>query len=310
MPEVPDTEMNIFDRVRFSPFNVHLIVIRRCNLSCGYCNEYDKVSLPVAVSILKGRIDKIAELGALSVHLTGGEPLLHPKVAELVKYAKSKIRIVAMISNSYLLTEEKVEELNKAGLDYMQISIDGVEPNRMTAKVLKPNRWRLEMLSKKAKFKINLNSVIGSTNPEEALEVIKFGKKLGFDTTIGLIHDGGGKIKLSKKQSEVYKEAHRLRKVPFWGIYDFEDELINKGVSDFKCRAGSRYLYIDEFGDVAYCSQQRKLFKKSLKEYSIEDLKRQFFTKKACSNGCTVGCVRRASYLDSFRKQDLLLRPV
>lgn len=299
-----------FNRLLYSPLNVHLIVIRRCNLSCGYCNEYDKVSLPVLMSDLKRRIDKIADLGAFSIHLTGGEPLLHPGIVALTKYAKSKIGRVAIITNSYLLTERVVDGLNEAGLDYMQISVDGVNPSPVTVKVLKPNRWRLEMLAKKARFRVNLNSVIGSTNPEEALAVIKFGKKLGFETTIGLIHDGSGRIKLSREQARIYEKAHRLRKVPFWGIYDFEDELIKKGTSDFKCRAGSRYLYIDEQGNVAYCSQQRKMFCKPLEEYTAADLNKQFFTIKPCSNGCTVGCGRRTSYLDSARKQDLSLRPV
>lgn len=299
------SKLNLFDRFRYSPINVHLIVIRRCNLSCGYCNEYDKVSAPVLMSELKKRIDKLAALGTFSIILTGGEPLLHSGIAKLVKYAKKKIPIVGMITNSYLLTEPIVEQLNDAGLTGMQISVDGVEPNKVTVKVLKPNRWRLEMLSKKAKFKINLNSVIGATNPEEALEVIKFGRKLGFTTTVGLLHDSSGKIKLNKRQMRVYEQADKLRNVPIWDMYNYEKEFLEKGTSDFKCRAGSRYLYVDEFGMVAYCSQQRNLFSKPLEDYSYEDLKTQFYMKKPCSNGCTIGCVRRSSWVDSWRPQNV-----
>lgn len=299
------SRINFLDRVKFSPMNVSLVVIRRCNLSCGYCNEFDKVSLPVETKVLKKRIDKLADLGTFSVVMTGGEPLLHPEIVEIVRYAKTKIPVVGLISNSYLLTESIVEQLNEAGLNGMQISVDGVEPSKMTVKVLKPNRKRLEMLSKNAKFKINLNSVIGATHPEEALEVINFGKKMGFDTTIGLIHDGTGKIKLSGKQLEVYREAEKIRKTPIWDKYNYEKEFIEKGQSDFKCRSGSRYLYVDEAGLVVYCSQQRTLFSKDLMDYTPEDLKTQFYTKKPCSKNCTLGCVRRASSFDQWRAQNL-----
>lgn len=303
-------KINIFDRLRYSPLSGTLVVIRKCNLSCGYCNEYDKVSPPVLMSELKGRIDKLAELGTFSIILTGGEPLLHPGIAKIIKYAKKKIPVVWMISNAYLLTELIVEQLNEAGLNGMQISIDGVEPNKITVKVLKPNRWRLEMLAKKAKFRINLNSVIGATNPEEALEVIKFGKSLGLTTTIGLIHDSSGRIKLNKRQMKVYKEAEKIRNVPIWDGYNFEKEFIERGSSDFKCRAGSRHLYVDEFGMVAYCSQQRGLFSKPLEKYTVKDLKTQFNIKKPCSNGCTIGCVRRSSWLDSWRSQNVAFAKV
>src|SRR5690606_17565245 len=57
------------------PFLAQVVVTRRCNLSCGYCNEYDDVSKPVPAEVLEQRIDHLAELGTLVVTLTGGEPL-------------------------------------------------------------------------------------------------------------------------------------------------------------------------------------------------------------------------------------------
>ena len=77
------------------------------------------------------------------------------------------------------------------------------------------------------------------------------------------------------------------------------------GVADFKCRAGSRYLYIDEYGLVNWCSQQRGVFTKPLLEYTWADLREQFYTVKGCAPTCTVGCVRTASRFDEWRAQDL-----
>jgi MoaA/NifB/PqqE/SkfB family radical SAM enzyme len=66
------------------PFIAHLVVTRRCNLSCGYCYEYDKVSPPVPTAALRDRIDHLARLRTIFVALTGGEPLLHPDLVDVV----------------------------------------------------------------------------------------------------------------------------------------------------------------------------------------------------------------------------------
>ena len=45
------------------PVLAHLIPMRRCNLACGYCNEYDHTSKPIDLEIVKSRLDKLADLG-------------------------------------------------------------------------------------------------------------------------------------------------------------------------------------------------------------------------------------------------------
>ncbi len=66
------------------PILAHIIPIRRCNLSCAYCNEYDEVSKPVPLSVMLERIDRLAHLGTTIVTLSGGEPLLHPELDEII----------------------------------------------------------------------------------------------------------------------------------------------------------------------------------------------------------------------------------
>ena len=66
------------------PLLAQFVVTRRCNLACGYCHEYDAVSPPVDAELLMRRIDHAAGLGTLVITLTGGEPLLHLRLVELV----------------------------------------------------------------------------------------------------------------------------------------------------------------------------------------------------------------------------------
>ena len=81
-----------------APLDAQLIVTRRCNLSCGYCSEYDNVSEPVPVEDLKHRIDALHRLGAANITLLGGEPLMHPDIAEIVVYAGHKSN-VSLVTN-------------------------------------------------------------------------------------------------------------------------------------------------------------------------------------------------------------------
>ena len=52
----------------------HIIPMRRCNLACGYCNEFDKVSEPVPLIEMKRRIDKLASFGTRSTLSAQDDP--------------------------------------------------------------------------------------------------------------------------------------------------------------------------------------------------------------------------------------------
>src|SRR6266568_6023692 len=112
----------------------HVIPMRRCNLSCAYCNEYDAVSKPVPLETMFQRLDQLARLGTSIVTISGGEPILHPELDDIIRRIRKNGMIAGMITNGYLLTAERIERLNRAGLDHMQISIDNVMPDDVSKK--------------------------------------------------------------------------------------------------------------------------------------------------------------------------------
>ena len=114
------------------PVLAHLIPMRRCNLACGYCNEYDHSSKPIELDIVKSRLDKLADLGTSIVTISGGEPMMHPELDDAIHHIRLRGMIAGLISNGYYFTPERIKRLNKAGLEYLQISIDNVEPDEVS----------------------------------------------------------------------------------------------------------------------------------------------------------------------------------
>ena len=294
------------------PLLVHIIPIRRCNIDCGYCNEYDKVSGPVPTEVMLDRIDHLARLGSSVVSFSGGEPLLHPDLDLLIARIRDRGLMAGLITNGYLLGEKRIRALNAAGLDYLQISIDNVEPDEVSKKSLRLLDRKLELLRDYATFDVNINSVLGSgvRNPEDARTITDRARELGFSTSIGIIHDGRGTLRpLGPRERSVYDDVSRRVSKPWqvWlnlysGIRAFADNLAAGQPNEWRCRAGARYLYICEDGLVHYCSQQRGYPGVPLARYTIDDIRREFRTQKPCAPYCTIGCVHRVSTMDYWRK--------
>jgi MoaA/NifB/PqqE/SkfB family radical SAM enzyme len=294
----------ILSRLGYSPFLAQMVIIRRCNLSCGYCSEYDKVSNPVPLPVLIERLRKLKSLGTFGISLTGGEPTLHPDLIRLVRKCRElRFFRTGMISNGFFLRPDLIEALNQAGLQEMQISIDGVQANETTQKVLANLKKRLRWLRDHARFRVTVSGVIGACPPQEAEEVISFARKMGFTPRVLLVHDNEGQLKLSSDEVKVFEEIVKELPKSWTDFSSYRKRLVRNGSSPFKCRAGSRYLYVDEFGKVNWCSQTRSVWSKNLMDYTLSDLREQFYRYKTCNATCTIGCARSASQLDSWRAQ-------
>jgi MoaA/NifB/PqqE/SkfB family radical SAM enzyme len=294
------------------PILAHVIPIRRCNLACTYCNEYDDFSKPVPVEQMKRRIQDLARLGTSIVTFSGGEPLLHPELDELIAHIRKHGMISGLITNGYLLVAERIKRLNRAGLDHLQISIDNVMPDDVSKKSLKVLDKKLQLLAEHAEFHVNINSVVGGGihNPHDALVVGRRAVGLGFTSTIGIIHDGDGQLRpLGAEEREVFLKMKDLDKRHYSRFNWFQNNIADGKPNDWRCRAGARYLYICEDGLVHYCSQQRGYPGIPLEQYTVEDIRREFLTEKSCAPHCTVSCVHQVSYMDHWRAPQTMQVP-
>jgi MoaA/NifB/PqqE/SkfB family radical SAM enzyme len=286
------------------PLLAHIIPIRRCNLACTYCNEFDDFSKPVATEEMFRRVDKLGALGTAVITISGGEPLLHPELDDIIRRIRMNGMIAGLITNGYFLVPERIQRLNRAGLEWLQISIDNVTPDDVSKKSLKVLDKKLENLAEHADFHVNINSVVGGgvCNPQDALTIGKRALELGFSSTVGIIHDGTGQLQpLGEEERRVYHEMKSLEKSSFTRVNAFQDNIAQGRPNQWRCRAGSRYLYICEDGLVHYCSQQRGYPAIPLEKYGVEDLRREYLTEKSCAPHCTVSCVHQVSIFDSWR---------
>ena len=242
--------------------------------------------------------------------MSGGEPTLHPDLDDIIRRIRHHGMLAGLITNGYLLTVSRIQQLNDAGLDYLQISIDNVTPDNTSNKSLKVLDQKLEMLAAHAEFSVNINSVLGGSfaHPEDARTVAQRAMALGLTATLGLIHDGDGHLlALTPEQQEVYDDITTMT-APFYSVRnqnDFQRNLALGQPNEWQCGAGARYLYICEDGLVHWCSQQRGYPGTPLTDYTQADLDRELHTEKSCAPLCTVSCVHRVALLDRLRAQPM-----
>lgn len=284
-----------------APIEAQLIITRRCNLSCGYCNEYDNYSEPVPLKDLNERIDALHRLRVVNINIMGGEPLMHPHIAELVAYANYRSQ-VSVTTNGFLLSDGLIQQLNAAGLSNMQLSVDTLDadPSRYIQKSLKWLAPKLERLSRLAEFDVHVTIVLCESSKSQFGATVRAVKSLGFPISVNLVHDEYGKVEIHGPEYVEIWEEHFRNGRPFSFIeYEYGKRLLSGERPIWKCRAGARYLYVDEFGNVQYCSSQRGRLNKPVADYTREDIRRQSHTYKGCEGGCSIFCAYRDSQVDN-----------
>lgn len=298
--------LKMLDRARDTrrPYLVHLCVSRRCNLDCGYCYEYDNSSKAIPIDELKERVRHIHRLGGLLINLNGGEPLINKDILELIRFIRSLGMVPVMNSNGYLLTRELIQGLNEAGLYAYQISVDAMRPSDMTKKAWVPLREKLMLLSRYARFRVRINSVLGSGSG--AVDVARAALRLGFDAKCSFMRtEHGSLMPLSSEVRETYTAINALgNRSPYALREVFMEELARDGYRDWKCRSGARYFWVCEQGLVHFCESSFGSPGIPIAQYTTEHILSAFNQFKTCSKTCAVAYAHQGSRLDAWRPQN------
>lgn len=138
------------DRVSREPRTCIWELTRRCNLRCIHCENCcgERSARELAREQIETTAQGLATLGCQHVHVTGGEPLLHPKWEELCRvFARLGLR-TSLITNGTLLDDEHLDRAIDAGVSAVGISIDGLQVTHDSIRLRSgkgPSPWRLAM---------------------------------------------------------------------------------------------------------------------------------------------------------------------
>ena len=282
--------------------------MRRCNLDCTYCNEFDHISAPVPLDEMKKRLDLLAGMGTSIITISGGEPLMHPDLDEIIRHIRKHGMIAGMITNGFFLGKERIARLNDAGLEHLQISIDNAVPDEVSKKSLKSLDGRLEMLSQWAEFQVNINSVLGSgvKNSEDALNIAHRALELGFTSTVGIIHDHQGQLKpLAPRDQEIFEEIMTLGKRSYSRFNEFQHN-VARAASTIGGAVQARAIYI--FARMDWCTGVRN--SAAIREFRLANTRRDAPSRILHTQGlrakCTVSCVQQVGILDNWRAPQTL----
>lgn len=108
-----------------SPREVIISITNRCNLRCKMCDIPSNKNEELSTSCWERVIYDAASCGAGAIVFSGGEPLLREDIFELISFAKKNSLRACLTSNGYFLSDEVTQKIRQAGIDVVNISIEG-----------------------------------------------------------------------------------------------------------------------------------------------------------------------------------------
>jgi radical SAM protein with 4Fe4S-binding SPASM domain len=274
------------------PETVAWEITRRCNLTCPHC--YTAASTKdfpeFSTQQCKGIIDVVAGMGTTRIGWTGGEPLLRDDLEELMIYARDKAGIKSGITtNGVLLDEKRAHQLKDAGLDSLQISLDGTTPEknyRIRRATDEEFHKVIEAIRICAPLDVRLHiaMILGKETLDDAWEMLKLAHRegVGLVRFCGFVPSGRGKHKDSIERLRFDSDLLAIRqfvdqvKTLKYPAVSFDPAFGPQPPSyDFHiCNAGVQTFYLNCLGDVYPCTSllNPRFIVGNIKERTIEEI--------------------------------------
>lgn len=239
-------------------------ICRDCNLRCKHCYEGDVVEEKsyMPYESVKKIIRGLSELSVFSVVITGGEPLLHPDIINIIEELnKNKIRAI-VFTNGQLITEELLKKIQSANV-LLRFSLDGSEAtvhDKIRGKGTYDNIINNVQLCNKFNIDIGFSCSVNNDNFDDYFKYIELAESLGAseieasevlmlgnainNTFLELNEDKLEQLRVNSMIAAAKSKAYRKG----MGMYNRETE------SEYCCSAGTSNLFIDVAGNVYPCN--------------------------------------------------------
>lgn len=309
------------DFKEYYPLHCSIEITSKCNLRCKHCYmeannfNYNQIDINILKKLLLDFKSKVE-----TITFTGGDPLCHPNIKEIISFAKANKFKVRLNTSGYLLDKEFIIFLKKEHIDYVKLSLDGASAN--THNYLRNSKLAFDKVIKCMELlnyydiPYSIGTVVGDFNINEMDGIIKLAKKYNAKKVgIGIIHPLGRAYKNNYDLliSDYYDFLDRidniLRKykqfVTFdedgnWCDFIKKDQFNITSYLSYKryiglmscdgCGAGSKILFIDSSGNLKPCMMSNIILGNILCQDKARENIKKFLKISAPDEQSCLGC--------------------
>ncbi len=277
-----------------APFLIVWNFTNMCNLRCKHCYQRADKPLPDELSLREKLmvVDQLDKAGVAAVALSGGEPTIHPDFYRIVYEIASRGMYAAVATNGWMFADIKnLEKAKKAGLRYVEVSLDSADPKKHDWFRGVPGAWERAVQALKNAVKLGMNHALAVTltkvNIDEVDDILDLAESIGVQRVVffNFVPVGRGKDNIwldldPLEREEVLRKLFREMKkrkgmqivstAPQYGRVSLQlsggeevapthfyvgNDPIVKAVAEFVggCGAGRIYAGIQPNGDVIPC---------------------------------------------------------
>jgi MoaA/NifB/PqqE/SkfB family radical SAM enzyme len=286
-------------------FSAYFAVVGACDVDCSYCYQDDLRSGVMTMDVFKDRLGYLRKRGLTVILFTGGEPLLWKNLDNALAESKSRGLFTVIATNGTLLTKERVDSLCKAGIDFINISVDAVKDNPVSAKTLARNPHLIETLEyvRQKGVYLNCNAVVTRKNTDDVIRVAEKMTRIGIPTSLGFVDSDNDDLgfRLPRDKQLIQLFALSVMDAKRKGVMIVEPDAYFKGYEShlmfgggWNCsRTKLKSLAVDPRGNFLVCTRLSKVIRpEELKDKKqIERLKIELQDIiSRCNNECYANC--------------------
>lgn len=313
-----------FGLLRRRPFSVLIQVTNRCNMRCDFCGFWNNAASPeneLSLADLCRVEGQLAGLGRFLVSLEGGEPMLRPDIARIVKVFSAR-HIPLLYTNGWHVDPENARDLFTAGLSQAGVSIDFAAAARHDERRGPPGAferaWRAVGLLRDAAphggKQVHVMTVLMEENLEDLEPLLEQSARAGVGHQFTLLSTRGfrrgheGRLPappVSARLRELWRRHKHLRF--FRRYFDYVDAHLTGGAMP-ACGAGRWGFNIDHLGDVSPCIERIHQVAGNVRQESLSAIYPRMagLGRNAACQDCWTCCRATAQFCLSGRPTDLL----
>ncbi|OGF65020.1 MAG: hypothetical protein A2Y62_14450 [Candidatus Fischerbacteria bacterium RBG_13_37_8] len=298
----------------------NLQITHRCNFKCEICDFWKVEHLKereLTLSEITVISEKLSAYGTLVVSLAGGEPMIREDLLEIIRII-ARHHFPIMITNGWYITHENAQSLWRAGLQEVSVSIDYLSPGKHDRQRGMEGSFDkgIEALKLLKQYRItprnrvHMISVLMDDNVDDIEQLIDLSHEIGVTYMVNLYSYQRGKknerlpartitpflLQLKKQHANFVSLTAYINKL--------DDAIQNGGIGN--CQAGKYYMNIDNYGNVARCTEMTDMPVGNILQESPASIKKKLYEaqKDSTCSQCWTSC---RGWAESMHGKDSML---